>query len=98
MKYKISTPYCWFKNRTMIVKMYCINGKPFTFDELPDSHLFDEDLVKEANKYESFEEEDLYKNYLYLNQEQLHPTFFDVELENPEDLPEDIKYDGDGTS
>ncbi len=98
MKYKISTPYCWFKNRTIIVKMYCINGKPFTFDEMPDSHLHDEVLVKEANNNESFEEEDLYKNYMYLNQEQLHPKFFNVELENPEDLPEDMKYDGDGTS
>ena len=98
MKYKISTPYCWFKNRTIIVKMYCINGKPFTFDEMPDSHLCDEVLVKEANNNESFEEEDLYRNYMYLNQEQLHPKFFNVELENPEDLPEDMKYDGDGTS
>lgn len=101
MKFKITTPFCWYKNHTMIVKMYCINGKPFTFDELPDDHLQDEELIEEANGHNSFEEEDLYKNYNYLNQEQLHPSFFPIELENPDQLPDDLKcfdIDGDVTS
>ena len=30
--------------------MYFLNDIPFTFDELPDGHLYDRDLVEEANK------------------------------------------------
>ena len=50
MKYKISTKCCWFRGGSMIVKMYFINGMPFTFHELPDGHLRDSDLIKEADE------------------------------------------------
>ena len=49
MKYKITTNFCWFRGGSMIVKMYFINGMPFTFDELPEGHLRDQDLIKEAD-------------------------------------------------
>ena len=42
MKYKITTNCCWFRGGSMIVKMYFINGMPFTFDELPEGHLRDQ--------------------------------------------------------
>ena len=51
MKYKITTHCCWFRGGSMIVKMYFINGMPFTFDELPDGHLEDQELIKEADKH-----------------------------------------------
>jgi len=54
MKYKISTKCCWFRGGSMIVKMYFINGMPFTFDELPDGHLRDADLIKEADESRTF--------------------------------------------
>ena len=76
----------------MIVAMYFINEKPFTFDELPDGHLEDEDLLREADKNASFDDEDLYQNFFYLIEEELHPCFFPVELENPEELPDDLNY------
>ena len=47
MKYKITTHCCWFRGGSMIVKMYFINGMPFTFDELPDGHLEDQDGLKQ---------------------------------------------------
>ena len=47
MKYKITTHCCWFRGGSMIVKMYFINGMPFTFDELPDGHLEDQELIPE---------------------------------------------------
>jgi len=50
MSYKIDTAYCWYDNASVIVKMYFINQVPFTFDELPDGHLYDQDLCKEADK------------------------------------------------
>ena len=76
----------------MIVAMYFINEKPFTFDELPDGHLEDEDLLREADKNTSFDDEDLYQNFFYLIEEELHPCFFPVELQNPEELPDDLNY------
>jgi len=92
MSYRISHAYCWYNNGTMIVKMYFINQVPFTFDELPDGHLYDQELCRLADKQRSFEPEDLYKSSSYLIEEEVHPCFFDVELENSEDMPPDIKY------
>jgi len=96
MSYKIDTAYCWYDNGSMIVKMYFINQVPFTFDELPDGHLYDKDLVELANNERSFEPEDLYRSSFYLIDEEVHPCLFPVELENPEDMPqEDYEYQYD---
>lgn len=88
-KYKITQKYCWYDNCKIIVKMYFINNVPFTFDELPDGHLYDQDIVKEADKNKSYEVEDLYKYSFYLIDEEVHPMLFPVDLENPEDMPDD---------
>tara|TARA_Y100001937_G_scaffold95288_1_gene129383 strand:- start:95 stop:346 length:252 start_codon:yes stop_codon:yes gene_type:complete len=74
----------------MIVKMYYINGMPFTFDELPDGHLSDLDLIKEADKHRRYTDEDMYLYYYYLVEEEMHPCLFPIDLENPEELPDDI--------
>ena len=71
MKYKISTKCCWFRGGSMIVKMYFINGMPFTFDELPDGHLRDVDLIKEADESRTFDDADMYQYYSYLVEEEL---------------------------
>lgn len=71
--------------------MYFINSSPFTFDELTEGHLYDQDLCREADKNRTFEPEDLYVSSSYLIVEEVHPCFFDVEIENPEDLPEDLE-------
>ena len=92
MSYRIDTAYCWYDNGSMIVKMYFINQVPFTFDELPDGHLEDEELVELANKETAFEPEDLYRSSFYLIDEQAHPCLFLMDLENPEDMPEEIYY------
>ena len=94
-KYKITHAYCWYLESSMIVKMYFINEIPFTFDELPDGHLYDHELCEEADKNLSYEPEDLYRNSFYLIDEEVHPCFFPVELENPEDMPEEIAYNYD---
>jgi hypothetical protein len=43
-----------------------------------------------ADKQRSFEPEDLFKNSFYLIDEEAHPLLFEMDLENPQDLPEDI--------
>ena len=75
--------------------MYFINEIPFTFDEMPYGHLYDQDLIKEANKNQTFEAEDLYRNSNYLIQEDAHPCFFMMDIDNPENLPDEahVSYD-----
>jgi hypothetical protein len=77
----------------MIVKMYFIQDVPFTFDELPESSIYDKELIEIANKYYHYEPEDLYKNSFYLIDEEAHPCIFDLDLENPEDMPPDVEYE-----
>lgn len=89
-KYRIDKQFCWFRKKSIIVHMYFINGKPFTFDELPDGHLDDLELREKADQNICFEDEDVYQNYFYLVEEQIHPAFFKVELENPEELPDEL--------
>ena len=96
MSYRIDTAYCWYDNGSMIVKMYFINQVPFTFDELPDGHLMDKELIELANKETSFEPEDLYRSSFYLIDEEAHPCLFPMDIENPEDMPqEDYEYQYD---
>ena len=90
--YKLSTKFCWFDDSKMIVKMFFINGMPFTFDELPFGHTWDEDLCQVADENPCYDPEYMYKAYGYLMLEELHPLYFPVELENPELLPDDLEY------
>jgi len=92
MSYRIDTAYCWYNNCSMIVKMYFINHVPFTFDEMPDGHLEDDDLKRLADKERSFEPDDLYRSSFYLIDEEAHPCVFPIELENPEDMPDEMEY------
>ena len=93
MSYKITHAYCWYNEGTMIVKMYFINEIPFTFDELPDGHLYDKDLIELADQNCTFEPENLYKTSFYLIDEEAHPMLFAVDLENPEDMPPDLEFE-----
>jgi len=89
MSYTVSTSHCWYNDQRIIVRMYFLEGVPFTFDELPDGHLYDKELIEEADKNKSYEIEDLYKYSFYLIDEEVHPMLFPVDLKNPEDMPDD---------
>jgi hypothetical protein len=94
-EYKITKKYCWYdcETHSMIVKMYFINGMPFTFDELEDGQVYDRELIEEAKNYnKSYTPEDLYKCSFYLIDEEMHPMLFPILLENPEDLPDNSDY------
>ncbi len=93
MSYRIDHAYCWYNNGSMIVKMYFINHIPFTFDELPEIANTDPEMMRLADQNRTFDPEDLYKNSFYLIDEQVHPCLFEVDLENPEDMPPDIEFE-----
>jgi len=90
MSYTVSSKHCWYNDERIIVKMYFFEGIPFTFDEMPDGHLWDRELVYEANKNESYEIEDVYKGSNYLMMEEMHPCFDNIQILNPEILPDDL--------
>jgi hypothetical protein len=89
MKYRITHAYCWYNNGTQIVKMYFINELPFTFDEVDPEVMYDIQYIEAADKQRTFDPEDLYKTSFYLIDEEAHPMLFELDLENPEDLPQD---------
>jgi hypothetical protein len=89
MKYRIDARYVWYNRGSIIVLMYFINSIPFTFDDVPDSMMYDMELIELADKERRFDPEDLYQSSYYLILEEAHPLLYDVELENPEMLPAD---------
>lgn len=92
-RYKITTKYCWYDNASMIVKMYFIQGIPFTFDELSPPKSSNLEIIALADKEKDYDAEYLYSSSFYLIDEEAHPCLFDLELENPEDMPPDIEYE-----
>ena len=90
MSYTITTKHVWYNEGKIIVKMYFFEGMPFTFDEMPDGHLYDRDLVEEANKNQSYEVDDVYRGSNYMIMEEMHPCFNNVDISNPKDLPIDL--------
>ena len=90
MSYTVTTKHVWYNDDREIVKMYFLEGIPFTFDEMPDGHLYDKDLIEEANKHWSYEIEHVYKGSEYLILEQMHPCFDPVVIANAHELPEDL--------
>ncbi len=92
MSYQITTEYCWYNEGQTIVKMYFVSGVPFTFDELPTGHLYDKDILEEANNNKSYEIDDLFRYSDYLIEEEAHPCLFMMDIKNPEDLPDEKEH------
>jgi len=92
MRYKITHSYNWYETDTekFIIKTYSINHIPFTFDDLVDIVQDDPEIIKKANEQLTLTPNIFYQKSFYLIDEEAHPLLFEVELENPEDLPEDI--------
>jgi hypothetical protein len=69
--------------------MYFINGIPFTFDDIPMIMQEDPYIQVEAENNYDYTTEDLYRWSNYLVDEECHPLLFDLQIENPEELPKD---------
>ena len=89
MGYEIQTAFVYLDDKTKIVKMYFIQGMPFTFDELNDDITSNPEYTAKADRERVFSMEDVYKSSFYLIDEQAHPMIYH-DLENPEELPEDF--------
>ena len=91
MSYKITHSYNWYETSEdkFIIKTYCINGVAFTFDELNDIGQNDSEIIKKANQQLTLSPEIFYQKSFYLIDEEAHPLLFEMDLENPQDLPDE---------
>lgn len=90
-KHKITHSYNWYNTKTekLIIKTYNINSIPFTFDELPKIVQQDPEIIAKANLQHIYTPEIFFKKSFYLIDEEAHPLLFDMDLENPQDLPDE---------
>ena len=97
MPYTVTTKKCWYNDYRTIVKMFFLNDVPFTFDDLPVGYFYDREIIEEADNNKEYSVEDIYKGSNYLIMEQCDPCFDDIEILNPENLPEEIQsfYNGE---
>jgi hypothetical protein len=72
-----------------VVRMYFIQGMPYTFDELPQIIQDHPEIQTTALSNRDFDDEDMYVWSNYLMMEEAHPLMFELEFENPELLPKD---------
>lgn len=94
MKYKIQTSYNWYQTdkEKFIIKVFYINGIAFTFDELPLISQQDPEIIQQAENGLIYNPEIFYLKSFYLIDEECHPCLFELDIENPEDMPEEISY------
>ena len=85
--YEIHMLHCFCDN--VPVKMYFISGIPFTFDSLEDHEKQDKWILSECAVNPEFTMEYIYQASDYLIAEEVHPLLFDVQVLNPELLPDD---------
>ena len=85
--YKITSQYCYHNGE--IVDMYFINGIPFTFDDIPLIMQDDPYIQMEAENNQYYTTDDMYRWSNYLIDEECHPLLFELQIENPEEMPKD---------
>jgi hypothetical protein len=91
MSYKITHSYNWYKTPEdrFLIRTYLINHIPFTFDELPAIVQDDPEIIEKAELQLTYTPEILYQKSFYLIDEEAHPLLFEMDLENPQDLPDE---------
>jgi hypothetical protein len=91
MSYKITHSYNWYKTPEdrFLIRTYLINHIPFTFDELPAIAQNDPEIIEKAELQLTYTPEIFYQKSFYLIDEEAHPLLFEMDLENPQDLPDE---------
>jgi hypothetical protein len=92
MGYKLSSGYRWYQvpnEPKMLAKVYYIEGIPYEFDEVTQIQKDNPEIISEADRNKALHADDVFKKSDYLIAEMIHPLLFEVEIENPEELPND---------
>jgi hypothetical protein len=85
--YQLSQLYQFLEGS--VVRMYFIQGIPYTFDELPLIIQDHPTVQTQALEGKDWDMEDLYKLSSYLMEEELHPLVFDLQVNDKTLLPQD---------
>lgn len=94
--FRVDAKYVWYDKGTRIVLMYFLNNVPFSFDpayEADDFLNYDvacQSIINLADSQPRYEVKDVYNGCRYLINEMAHPCFNEIDIENPEILPDDI--------
>jgi hypothetical protein len=72
-----------------VVRMYFIQGIPYTFDELPQLVQDHPSVQTQALEGHDYDDDELYQASNYLVAEECHPLMFEIEVDNPTLLPQD---------
>ena len=86
MKYTISRNHVFVDNEPVL--MYYVEGMPFAFDVLEKEEKVDKWILSECAINQEYTMEDIFKYSDYLIAEECHPVLFDLDLVNPEFIPE----------
>ena len=92
MGFKLSSGYRWYyvpKEQPSLVKVYFIEGIPYEFDMLEQIQQDNPEIIAEAENSKGIHADDLFRKSDYLIAEMMHPLLFNLEVENPEELPND---------
>jgi len=86
-KYTISRRHVFVDNEPVL--MYYIESIPFAFDILEREEKEDKWILSEAALNQEYTLEDIFKYSDYLIAEECHPVLFELDLVNPEVLPDE---------
>ena len=86
MKYKITRKHVFLDKDPVL--MYFIENMPFAFDVLDKIDREDKWTLSEAAINEEYTLKDVIRSSEYLLQEECHPVIFELDLVNPELIPE----------
>ena len=86
-KYTISRRHVFIDNEPVL--MYFIESIPFAFDVLEREQKEDKWILSEAALNQEYTLEDIFRYSDYLIAEECHPVLFELDLINPEVLPDE---------
>ena len=86
MKYKITRKHVFLDKDPVL--MYFIENMAFAFDVLDKIDKEDKWILAEAAINEEYSLKDVIRSSEYLLQEECHPVIFELDLVNPELIPE----------
>ena len=85
-QYVISRKYAFVDNEPVL--MYYVNEIPFSFDVLEREEKQDKWILAEAAINFDYTLDDIFRYSDYLIAEECHPVLFELDLVNPELIPE----------
>lgn len=75
------------------VKVYFLQGTPFTWDDLTKTEKDDPEVLTELSKNDIISLEDILNGSAYLIAEELHPLIYEIALTLDSELPDGVELE-----